>query len=314
MLIGYMRVSKADGSQVLDLQRDALIADGVRPSHLYEDQASGKKDDRPGLEACLKSLREGDTLIVWKLDRLGRSLRHLVNTIHDLMERKVGFRVLTGQGANIDTTTASGRLVFGIFAALAEFERELIRERTIAGLASARARGRNGGRPYTMTPAKLRLAQAAMAKRDTKVGELCKELGVTRQTLYRFVDPKGGLRKFDPSTANEERQRLVYSYGRRGRPRGGPPPLPSCPGDLADLLDPPPGSQNRRLKFVGRKGRPDKLAQQWNQHAICIEVENALIVEQKISRAVKAVAKETGLSCSTLWKYRKESRGSQKDG
>ena len=120
-------------------------------------------------------------------------------------------------------------------------------------------------------------------------------------------------RKFDPSTANEERQRLVYSYGRRGRPRGGPPPLPSCPADLADLLDPPPGSQNRRLKFVGRKGRPDKLAQQWNQHAICIKVENALIVEQKISRAVKAVAKETGLSCSTLWKYRKESRGSPKD-
>jgi DNA invertase Pin-like site-specific DNA recombinase len=191
MLIGYMRVSKADGSQVLDLQRDALIAVGVKPSRLYEDEASGKKDDRPGLNACLKSLREGDTLVVWKLDRLGRNLRHLVNTVHDLMERKIGFRVLSGQGANIDTTT---RLVFGIFAALAEFERDLIRERTIAGLASARARGRNGGRPFTMTPAKLRLAQAAMAKRDTKVGDLCKELGVTRQTLYRFVGPKGELR------------------------------------------------------------------------------------------------------------------------
>ena len=158
VLIGYMRVSKADGSQVLDLQRDALIAAGVQRSHLYEDQASGKKDDRPGLEACLRALREGDTLIVWKLDRLGRNLRHLVNTIHDLMERGICFRVLTGQGANIDTTTASGRLVFGIFAALAEFERELIRERTIAGLSSARARGRNGGRQYTMTTAKLRLA------------------------------------------------------------------------------------------------------------------------------------------------------------
>ena len=194
MLVGYMRVSKADGSQVLDLQRDALVAAGVTARHLYEDQASGKRDDRPGLEACLKSLREGDTLIVWKLDRLGRNLRHLVNTIHDLMERRIGFRVLTGQGANIDTTTASGRLVFGIFAALAEFERELIRERTIAGLSSARARGRKGGRPYTMTPAKLRMAQAAMAKRDTKVGELCQELGVTRQTLYRFVGPKGELR------------------------------------------------------------------------------------------------------------------------
>jgi DNA invertase Pin-like site-specific DNA recombinase len=193
-LIGYMRTSKADGSQVLDLQRDALTAAGVKSSRLYQDQVSGKKDDRPGLDACLKSLREGDTLIVWKLDRLGRNLRHLVNTIHDLMERKVRFRVLSGQGANIDTTSAGGRLVFGIFASLAEFERELIRERTIAGLSSARARGRNGGRPYTMTIAKLRLAQAAMAKRDTKVGELCKELGVTRQTLYRFVGPKGELR------------------------------------------------------------------------------------------------------------------------
>jgi DNA invertase Pin-like site-specific DNA recombinase len=194
VLIGYMRVSKADGSQGLDLQRDALLAVGVKPSQLYEDQASGKKDDRPGLEACLKSLRDGDTLIVWKLDRLGRNLRHLVNTIHDLMERKIGFRVLSGQGTTIDTSTAGGRLIFGIFAALAEFERELIRESTIAGLSSARARGRNGGRPSTMTPAKLRLAQAAMAKRDSTVGDLCKELGVTRQTLYRFVDPKGELR------------------------------------------------------------------------------------------------------------------------
>jgi DNA invertase Pin-like site-specific DNA recombinase len=194
MLVGYMRVSKADGSQVFDLQRDALVAAGVAGGQLYEDRASGKKDDRPGLEACLKSLRTDDTLIVWKLDRLGRNLKHLVNTVHDLMERGVGFRVLTGQGANIDTTTASGRLVFGIFAALAEFERELIRERTIAGLQSARARGRNGGRPYTMTAAKLRLAQAAMANRDTRVGDLCAELGVTRQTLYRFVDPKGELR------------------------------------------------------------------------------------------------------------------------
>ncbi len=208
MLIGYMRVSKADGSQVLDLQRDALIAAGVPSSRLYEDQASGKQDDRPGLAACLKALREGDTLLVWKLDRLGRDLRHLVNTIHDLLERKIGFRVLAGQGANIDTTTAGGRLVFGIFAALAEFERELIRERTIAGLASARARGRHGGRPYTMTPAKLRLAQAAMATRDTKVGDLCKELGVTRQTLYRFVDPRGELRADGTKLLQRKGQRV----------------------------------------------------------------------------------------------------------
>ena len=158
-----IRISKEFESQVFDLQRDALFEASVEPSRLNLDRGSGKKDDRPGLEACLKSMRENDTLIVWKLDRLGRNFRHLVKTIHELMERKIGFRVLTGQGANIDTSTASGRLVFGIFAALAEFERELIRERTIAGLSSARARGHNGGRPYTMTPAKFRLAQAAMA-------------------------------------------------------------------------------------------------------------------------------------------------------
>jgi DNA invertase Pin-like site-specific DNA recombinase len=119
-------------------QKDTLTAAGVKPKHLYEDRAYGKRDDRLGLEACLKALRSGDTLIVWKLDRLGRNLHHLVSAVHDLMERQVGFRVLSGQGA-IDTTTANGKLVFGIFAALAEFERELLRERTLAGLASARA-------------------------------------------------------------------------------------------------------------------------------------------------------------------------------
>ncbi len=145
MLIGYMRVSKADGSQATDLQRDALVAAGVDPAHLYEDQASGKREDRPGLASCLKALRPGDTLVVWKLDRLGRDLRHLINTVHDLTGRGIGLKVLTGHGAAIDTTTAAGKLVFGIFAALAEFERELIAERTVAGLASARARGRKGG-------------------------------------------------------------------------------------------------------------------------------------------------------------------------
>ena len=194
MLIGYMRVSKSDGSQSTSLQRDALISDGVDPEYLYEDQASGKNDDRPGLTACLKSLREGDTLIVWKLDRLGRSLHHLVNTVHNLTGRGIGLKVLTGHGAAIDTTTAAGKLVFGIFAALAEFERELIAERTRAGLASARARGRKGGRPFKMTAAKLRLAMAAMGHAETNVSSLCKELGISRQTLYRHVSPKGELR------------------------------------------------------------------------------------------------------------------------
>lgn len=194
MLIGYMRVSKTDGSQTTDLQRDALIAAGVDKDHIYDDRASGKLDDRPGLDAALKALREGDTLVVWKLDRLGRDLRHLVNTVHELENKQVGFKVLSGHGASIDTTTPAGKLVFGIFAALAEFERELISERTRAGLAAARARGRSGGAPYKMTAAKIRLAMAAMGQPETKVGELCRELGITRQTLYRHVGPDGSIR------------------------------------------------------------------------------------------------------------------------
>ena len=195
MLIGYARVSKTDGSQVLDLQRDALVAAGVVPEQIYQDEASGKREDRPGLSACLKALRACDVLMVWKLDRLGRDLRHLVNTAQDLAERGIGFKVLAGQGAEIDTTTASGKLVFGIFAALAEFERELIRERTKAGLAAARARGRKGGRRFDLSKTQVRLAQAAMQNRDTKVSELCEELGVTRSTLYRYVGPRGELRE-----------------------------------------------------------------------------------------------------------------------
>lgn len=194
-LIGYMRVSKADGSQTTDLQRDALIKAGVDPGHLYEDRASGKSEDRPHLDACLKALRPGDTLLVWKLDRLGRNLRHLVNIVHDLTAREVGLKVLTGQGAAIDTTSAQGKLVFGIFAALAEFERELISERTKAGLESARARGRKGGRPFKMTPAKVRLAMASMGHPETNVAALCRELDITRQTLYRHVSPTGELRE-----------------------------------------------------------------------------------------------------------------------
>lgn len=190
-----MRVSKTDGSQSLDLQTNALIESGVIPENMYQDFSSGKNDDRTGLDSCLKALRKGDTLVVWKLDRLGRNLKHLVNTVHDLSSNDIGFKVLTGQGANIDTSTPQGKLVFGIFASLAEFERDLISERTKAGLDSARARGRNGGAPYKMTAMKLQLAQAAMEKSETNVSELCRELGITRQTLYRHVSPNGELRK-----------------------------------------------------------------------------------------------------------------------
>jgi len=196
MLIGYARVSKSDGSQVLDLQMDALIKAGVQKENIYTDRASGAKEDRVGLEHCLKALRKDDILVVWKLDRLGRSLKHLISTVDDLTQREIGFKVLSGQGVDIDTTTPSGRMVFSIFAALSEFERELNRERTIAGLQAARARGRKGGRKFQLTKAQVRLAQASMKNRDTSVAELCKELGITRPTLYRYVAPNGELREF----------------------------------------------------------------------------------------------------------------------
>lgn len=195
MLIGYARVSKTDGSQSLDLQKDALRAAGVKAKQIYEDCSSGHREDRPGLTACLKALREKDILVVWKLDRLGRDLKHLITIVQDLAERGIGFKVLSGHGANLDTTTASGKLIFGIFAALAEFERELIRERTQAGLEAARARGRKGGRKFELGKAQVRLAQVAMRNRDTTVSALCEELGITRVTLYRYVSPTGTLRE-----------------------------------------------------------------------------------------------------------------------
>jgi DNA invertase Pin-like site-specific DNA recombinase len=195
MQIGYIRVSKSDGSQVLDLQQDAMTAAGVDPQRIYKDLASGRKDDRPGLRACLKALQPGNTLVVWKLDRLGRDLKHLINTVDDLNKRNVGFKVLAGAGAQIDTTTANGRLVFGIFAALAEFEAELIRERTKAGLAAARARGRLGGRPRKMTPETLKMAMAAMADLKTKASEVASRLGITTTTLYAYVNGDGSVKE-----------------------------------------------------------------------------------------------------------------------
>jgi DNA invertase Pin-like site-specific DNA recombinase len=195
MQIGYIRVSKSDGSQVLDLQRDALIDAGVNPKRIYKDLASGRKDDRPGLLACLKALQASNTLVVWKLDRLGRDLKHLVNTVDDLNKQGVGFKVLAGAGAQIDTTTANGRLIFGIFAALAEFEAELIRERTKAGLAAARARGRLGGRPRKMTIETLKMAMAAMSDPKTKASDVAIRLGMTTTTLYAYVNGDGSVKE-----------------------------------------------------------------------------------------------------------------------
>lgn len=196
MLIGYARVSKSDNSQVLDLQIDALTNSGVKEENIYSDKISGSKDERPGLENCLKALREDDILVVYKLDRLGRNLKHLIQTVEDLTKRKIGFKVLSGQGVNIDTTTPAGKMIFSIFGALAEFERELIRERTIAGIQAARARGRMGGRKFNLTKAQVRLAEASMKNRDTSVTELCKELKITRATLYKYISPTGELRDY----------------------------------------------------------------------------------------------------------------------
>lgn len=193
MQIGYVRVSKSDGSQLLDLQKDALLKAGVDPKYIYQDLASGRKDDRPGLSACIKALQPGNTLIVWKLDRLGRDMKHLVNLIDELHQKKVGFKVISG--AEIDTTTANGRLIFGIFAALAEFERELIRERTQAGLAAARARGRNGGRPRKMDEHTIKMAMAAMSDRNSVAHEVAKRLNVTTTTLYTYVNGDGSLKE-----------------------------------------------------------------------------------------------------------------------
>ena len=195
MLIGYIRVSKSDSTQTLDLQRDALLATGVPSERLYEDLASGRKDARPGLAACLKALQPSNTLVVWKLDRLGRDLKHLVSLVADFRQREVGLKVLTGTGAQIDTTTTNGRLVFGIFAALAEFEAELIRERTRAGLAAARARGRLGGRPRKMTKAILHMAMAAMADSTSNASEIARRLGITTTTLYKYVNGDGSLKQ-----------------------------------------------------------------------------------------------------------------------
>ena len=195
MILGYARISKIDGKQTVDLQRDALKVADVLESHIYEDKMSGRHDARPGLDNCLKALREGDTLVVWKLDRLGRNLRHLIELTESLSARNIGLKVLTGQGAAIDTTKPEGKLVFGIFAALAEFERELIVERTHAGLIAARARGRKGGRPRKMTPSKIRMAMAAMSDPNAKSYLVAEEMGITTTTLYDYINGDGSPKK-----------------------------------------------------------------------------------------------------------------------
>jgi DNA invertase Pin-like site-specific DNA recombinase len=185
-LLGYARVSTAD--QNPDLQHDALKAVGCY--RIFVDTASGALDERPALAKVLDQLRPGDTLVVWKLDRLGRSLRHLIDTVAELQRRDIGFRSLQ---ENIDTTTPGGKLIFHIFGALAEFERDIIRQRTLAGLASARARGRKGGRPLSMTPTKLILARQLYDSRQHTLAEIARTLGVSRASIYRHLGQQTDL-------------------------------------------------------------------------------------------------------------------------
>jgi DNA invertase Pin-like site-specific DNA recombinase len=183
MNIGYARVSTDE--QNLDLQRDALQKADC--TQIFTDHISGTKAERKGLNDALSHLREGDTLVVWRLDRLGRSLRHWIDTVNSLAERGVGFKSLT---ESIDTTTSGGKLVFHIFGALAEFEREVIRERTKAGLEAARSRGRYGGPKHKLTPKQVEMARKLYADKTNSVAEICKTLGVSRATFYRYIKPE----------------------------------------------------------------------------------------------------------------------------
>jgi DNA invertase Pin-like site-specific DNA recombinase len=188
MLIGYARVSTNE--QNLDLQQDALKKAGVTAKNLYTDKITGTKEERPGLEAALSHLRDGDTLVVWRLDRLGRSLKHLIETVTALQNTGVAFQSIT---ENINTATATGQLVFHIFGALAEFERNLIKERTTAGVSAARARGRKGGRPrLATTSGKVAMAKKLYADKTTPISDICKTLHISRATLYRYINTGGG--------------------------------------------------------------------------------------------------------------------------
>lgn len=179
MLVGYMRVSSDSDRQSTALQRDALIAAGIDVRHLFEDKASGARDDRPGLKTCLDFVKAGDTLVVWKLDRLGRSLPHLLDIVAGLRDGGVAFRSLT---EGMDTTTPHGELLFHIFGALAQYERALTRERVQAGLSAARRRGRRGGRPTAIEPEKLEAVIAALESGTSKAA-VCRTFGIARSTL-----------------------------------------------------------------------------------------------------------------------------------
>ena len=172
MLIGYVRVSKLDNSQILDLQIDALKNSGINEKNIYTDTISRSKDEKEGLNNCIKALRDGDTLVVWKLDMLGKNLKHLITIVEDLAKKNIGFKVLSGHGVSIDTTTPEGKMIFSTFGVLAELERKLIRERIKAGLVAARARGSIGGRKFNF------------------------QARLTEPTLYKYIPPTFEFRDY----------------------------------------------------------------------------------------------------------------------
>jgi DNA invertase Pin-like site-specific DNA recombinase len=187
MLVGYMRISTSDERQSVDLQHDALLSAGVDERHLHQDRASGARDDRPGLKACVDDLRAGDVLVVWKLDRLGRSLSHLIKIVEQLKERGVAFRSLTEA---IDTTSAHGTFLFNLFGTLAEYERALITERVNAGLAAARRRGCKGGRPPSIDAERIDQIIAALDGGASKAS-VCRSFKVPRSTLIDMLRRTG---------------------------------------------------------------------------------------------------------------------------
>jgi DNA invertase Pin-like site-specific DNA recombinase len=186
--IGYARVSTQE--QDLQLQLDALKKEGCTKEHIYTDKISGSKKERPGLDECLSELKEGDVLLVWRLDRLGRSMPHLVGLIEELRSRGVAFRSIC-DGA-IDTTTASGELIFNIFSSLAQFEKRLIQERTRAGLVAARARGRLGGRKrMDLNDPRIKMAQSMHKNKEVSIQSICKTLKISRSSFYRYLNIQG---------------------------------------------------------------------------------------------------------------------------
>lgn len=226
MLVGYARVSTGD--QNLDLQKDALKKAGCE--RIFTDVASGAKDERAGLAEAIAFLRPGDTLAVWKLDRLGRSLKHLIETVTTLQAKKIGLRSLQ---ESIDTTTSGGKLIFHVFGALAEFERDLIRERTQAGLRAARARGRTGGRPRVLDATKLAQARSLHQDPANTIAGICATLGISRATFYRHLPPRAETPRVD--SPGQEPARTARESTKRSRSR-------------THSMSPPGGGQPRVMK------------------------------------------------------------------